>query len=88
VAKKKKKTTSRPKNQELPGVNRSIGKLEQLAETYQEHAEEKLTTKSAIMAEMRRLKLPHYKHGKFELTMTPGVESVRVKVGKDPVEEE
>ena len=82
-----KKKRGRPKNQDLPGVTRSIGKLEMLAEEYQEHGESKRTAKEAIMGEMRRLKKVHYKHGKFEITMTTG-ESVRVKVGKEPVEED
>ena len=83
----KKKKVGRPKNQDLPHVTRSIGKLEMLAETYQEHGEQKKATKEAIMGEMRRLKRVHYKHGKFVITMTTG-ESVRVKVDKDPPEED
>ena len=81
-----KKKARRPRSQDLPGVVRAIGKLEMLAETYQEHGDSRKAAKEAIMAEMRRLKKVHYKHGKFEITMTQG-ESVRVKVDKEPIED-
>jgi hypothetical protein len=82
-------TQKREKNQNLPGIEKGIPALEQIAEAYADVRDrrsaltrEEVALKSQALTLMHKHNKSVYKRDGIEIILTPGEETIKVKVTK------